>query len=221
MSPPLTAFGQQPKRRGSSSPGAAARHGGSGGEALVARGAVGRQAGDIRGRAVRRLRPRPPLRPRRDDRLPLDARPRRQRSRVGRAYACRGGLLPALDLRRSRRHQRGARRPRGAGRAGAVPRFGLARLRLSRSFPTFRPTLPTRRRSMRRRAAAHGRHEPGAPISAAARRRCRAECYPDITGRRYPLSADRVAGTRRAAGPGQWLDLHRPADRRRSTAATA
>ena len=43
----------------------------------------------------------------------------------------------------------------------------------------------------RRRAAAHRRHEPGrADLGGAGR--LQTDAYPDVTGRRYPLSADRV-----------------------------
>ena len=85
-----------------------------------------------------------------------------------------GRLLPALDPWRPRRHQRGARRHRGAARAVAVPRLGLARLRLPACFPTFRPTStdpPPLDAAARLRT---GEHEPGRrrsrPSSGACRR---------------------------------------------------
>ena len=61
----------------------------------------------------------------------------------------------------------------------------------ARSSTTFRPTLPTRRRLSAARRLRTAEMNPVAPISAA-HGALQAESYPDITGRRYPLSADRV-----------------------------
>ena len=107
LSRALTAFGERPKSARQLSE--VRRHGNgcSGGKAVIARGALGGQAVDLLGGAVRGLRPRPPLRPRRDDRLLLGARSGRAHWRSARCswpaagffqlwtYGDRGGISAA------------------------------------------------------------------------------------------------------------------------------